>query len=307
MVITKDFKKSDIENLQLQELEIIFPKSEKEILQQIANVNILFGNPPMIQKYINIADNLEWFQSSFAWIDSLVKQNLKQDYILTNVKDTYGKEMSEYVFAYILMLRKQVLENIEYQKDNFWNQKPYPSVQHQTIAIMWTWSIGKQIAKTAKSFWMKTIGLRTKNQAVEYFDEIYTYQNIENFLSQADYVIWVLPSTKDTHDIINKTTLSHMKKTCIYINVWRWNNVNEEDIIYAVENKVIAFAVLDVFKVEPLPKESKLWNITNLIITPHISGYMESTGRILEIFWNNYNKFIWGKELDYLIDFKKWY
>jgi phosphoglycerate dehydrogenase-like enzyme len=172
---------------------------------------------------------------------------------------------------------------------------------------MWTWSIGKEIARTAKSFGMKTIWLRTKNESVEYFDEIYTFDKIKTFLSDADYVVWVLPNTKDTQDIINERTLSYMKNTAVYINVWRWSNVNEDDIINALNNKTIAYAVLDVFKTEPLPKDSPLWNIENLIITPHISGYIESTQRMLEIFETNYNKFISWEELDYQIDFKKWY
>lgn len=237
----------------------------------------------------------------------MVWENLRNDYILTNVKETYGKEISEYIFSYILLLEKQVLENLEYQKNKVWNQRPHPSIKNKTIAIMWTWSIWKEIAKVAKIFGMKTIGFRTINENVDYFDSIYTQENIKEFCSQADYLISVLPNTDSTKDIINKTTLSFMKKTSVFMNVGRGDNVNEDDLLNALQNKDISFAVLDVFKQEPLPQEHTFWNLENIIITPHISGYISNNDRIVEIFWKNYKKFIAWKQLDYQIDFKKWY
>ena len=307
MVLNRDSLESEIKKLNLSDLEIIIPESEEEIIDNIKDVNIILWNPYIVKKYLHLADNLVWLQSIFAWVDVLVSEDLRSDYILTNVKETYGKEMSEYVFTYILMLKKQVRENIEYQKNKNWNQYAYPSLQRETISIMWTWSIWKEIARVAKAFWMKTIWLRTKDEAVEYFDEIYTFDNIQNFCSQADYVVSVLPNTNFTKNIINKTTLSYMKKTSVFINVWRWDNVNEDDLVECLKNKSISFAILDVFKEEPLPKEHIFWTLDNIIITPHVSWYIENSDRIVEIFWDNYKKFVKWEPLDYIIDFKRGY
>ena len=98
-----------------------------------------------------------------------------------------------------------------------------------------------------------------------------------------------------------------MKKSSVFINVGRGNNVNENDLIKALKNKDISLAILDVFKKEPLPINHDFWNMENLIITPHISGYSYNNCKIIKIFWQNYNKFISWKKLKYQIDFEKWY
>lgn len=97
LIITRDQKlfKSEIEKLNLPDLEIIAPMNESEFLNNIKDVNIILANPPIAKNYINMANNVVWLQSTFAGIDSLILDNLRKDYILTNVKNTYWKIMSE--------------------------------------------------------------------------------------------------------------------------------------------------------------------------------------------------------------------
>lgn len=308
LVLTKDqqeFKKK-LDKLNLPKLDIIAPKNNKEIEENIAKANIILGNPPIIKKYLAKAKKLAWVQSSFVGIDSLVDDNLRQDYILTNVKNTYGQAMAEYVFSYILMLQRAVIENIYAQKKKRWNEKCYVSLENKIIGIIGAGSIGKQIAKVAKAFKMMTYGLRSQNKKTEYFDKIFTLKNIKEFLNKSDFVVSVLPNTKKTTNIINKKTLKLMKKSAIFMNIGRGNAVNEDDLKDAVKKGIIEAAVLDVFKKEPLPKNNPLWNLENVYITPHISGYVMSN-KIFEIFEENYNRFIQGKKLKYRIDFKKGY
>lgn len=304
--VRNEFRK-DLEKLNLPDLEIIIPENEEEIIKNIWEVNILFWNPPITKKYIHLAKNLVWFQSSFAWIDSLCSPEMRKDYILTNVKETYWKEISEYIFWYLIMLEKQFLDDLKSQKNKIWNQRPIWAIKNKTIGIMWTWSIWKEIARIWKSFGMQTLWYRSKQEDVENFDKIYTKDSQKDFFWKSDYIVCVLPNTCSTNDIINKETLWLMKKECIFINVGRWASVNEMDLYNSLKNKEIAFAVLDVFKQEPLPENHPFWEVENIIITPHISWYISNNDRIIEIFCENYKKYNSWKELDYVIDFEKWY
>lgn len=299
-----DFEKL-VRDYNLPDLEIVVATNETEIAEKIWDANIVLTNPLVSKDYIHLGNKIEWIQSTFAWVDALVAPKMKRDYILTNVKDTYGKHMSEYVFAYILMLEKKIFHNLEKQKNKHREREPYPTIREKTIVILGTWSIGKVIAKVAKTFGMKTIWYKTNTNAVEYFDEIYTVNNKKECFAQADYLVSVLPSTSHTKHIIDAEALKWMKKSAWLMSVWRGSNIDENALVDALESQQIAWAVLDVFEVEPLPQESPLWTMENIFISTHVAGYVEDNARLVEIFANNYKKFHAGKDLDYVIDFER--
>jgi phosphoglycerate dehydrogenase-like enzyme len=303
--VKKSFQKKLLK-LNLKNLEIIIPKNEDEIRENIGKANIILGAPPIIKDYLNEAKNLAWVQSTFAGVDSLISKELKQDYVLTNVKDTYGEMMAEYTIGYILLFKKKILQNIQNQQNKIWQEEPDDTLKNEAIGIVGTGSIGKVIAKRSKTFGLKTYGFRSKNEPVKHFDKIFTKENLKDFLSQSDYIVSVLPRTKDTDDFFDKKTFSMMKKSAVFINIGRGNAVVENDLVEALNKKIISKAVVDVFKEEPLPKNSILWKTPNLFITPHISGYTISN-MIFKIFEENYNRFISNKELLYKIDFNKGY
>lgn len=299
--------KEEVISLGLNNADIYAPEDEEWILEHIVDADIIFWNPLIVQEYINKAKNLKWMQSSFAWIDAMVQEWLQTDYTLTNVKDVYGAIMSEYVLGYILVKEKEILWNIENQKNKNWAPKAYPSLTNKTIWIMGTGSIWSHIAKMTQAFWMKTLWYGSSDVSKECFDVMYTQETIQEFLSQCDYVVSVLPNTDATKWIINKDVFSQMKPSGIFMSLWRWANLIEEDLIEAIKTKEIAGAVLDVFQIEPLPKDSELWSLENVFITPHISGYDEDNESILKIFSENYKRFISWQDLIHKIDFNKGY
>ena len=297
---------STLNSFDLPELDMVVAKSESDIENHIGRCNILLANPPIAKNWINRADNLVWMQSTFAGIDALVVPDLKRGYRLTNVRDTYGDVMSEWVFSYILMFHKKVLENLEWQKESSWNQIPYKTVAEKTLCLLGTGSIGKHIAKVAKAFGMKTYGLNSNGSNVEYFDNTFTKAEVHKFLPKCDFVVSVLPNTKDTKNFIDKNFLGFMNQDAVFMSIGRGDNVNEDDLVEALRGTKIKAAVLDVFKTEPLPADSELWHVPNLFITPHVSGYSLSK-EIFEIFKENYMKFYRGEELLYQVDFDKGY
>jgi phosphoglycerate dehydrogenase-like enzyme len=308
LILTRDQEEFEnaIRAFELPELQIFAPKTEAEIEKLIPEANIFLGVPPLAQKYVNQATRLKWMQSTFSGIDALVDDKLRSDYILTNVKDTYGEIMSEYVLAYILMFEKEILENIAHQRQKQWNQKPYRTLAEKTLGVMGTGSIGKQIGKVAKHLGMKTLGFRTNAGAVEHFDSTYTKNTLPEFLANSDYVVSILPKTPETMQLINKDTFRLMKTSAVFISIGRGDNVCEADLVTALRTQEIKAAVLDVFQEEPLPEKHVLWTLPNAYITPHVSGYYNSD-KIYEIFRDNYLRFLKGEELLHRVDFEKGY
>ena len=126
------------------------------------------------------------------------------------------------------------------------------------------------------------------------------------FLQRGDYVVSVLPSMPETRGCLNRALLEDLKPGAVFMNLGRGDAVVEEDLLGVLRQRQIKAAVLDVFSVEPLPKDSPLWNEPNLYLTPHVSGYSISQ-EIFRIFAENYRRFLSGEELMYLVDFSRGY
>ena len=291
--------------LNLPDLEILAPRDADGIRQNIERANIMLANPPLAKNYINDAENVKWMQSTYAGVDAMNAEGLRKDYVLTNIREVYGPPLAEYTFAYILAFRKEISENRAYQKEHLWKQRLAGMISGQTLCVVGAGSIGKEIAKIGKAFGMRTIGYRSTNQPIEFFDEIYA-GDLKQCVALGDYVVSVLPNTKQTDDIFNAEVFASMKNTAVFINIGRGNAVNEVDLIAALKERKIAKAVLDVFKAEPLPADSPLWNTENLYLTPHMAGYIFND-RELEIFAENYRRFCAGEDLMYRVDFAKGY
>lgn len=309
LIVTRDVQdwEQALNKYAFDDLDAIVTNDDSKVSELISSVEIIFGIPFLASPHIDKAINLKWFQSSFAGVDALTKEGLKRDYKLTNVKDTYGKPMAEYAFTYILGLRRQINENLKWQDEKKWNQFPYPVIESQTIGIVGTGAIGKEIAKIAKAFGMNTIGLKNSPGQVEYFDKCFdTTQKIEFLKQDLDYIISILPATPDTEDFFDSDAFEQIESKPIFMNIGRGNNVNEDDLCQALDSGLISKAILDVFKQEPLDPESALWHQKNLIITPHTSGYVGNEN-VFKICEDNYARYLAGGELKYQIDFDKGY
>jgi phosphoglycerate dehydrogenase-like enzyme len=295
-----------LHSLSLPDLEIVIGRNEPMIREHIAKCTILLANPLIAKTYINEAYTLKWMQSVFAGVDSMISSDLKQDYMLTNVRDTYGEVMAEYVFGYILMFHRKIVEHIDWQRQRNWNQMAYDSLSKKVMCVLGTGSIGMEIARIGKAFNMITYGLNSTGAGAPNFDETFTFDAAAEYLGKSDYVVNVLPSTQHTRGMINKEFLALFRKESVFINVGRGDALIEDDLVQALERAAIGAAVLDVFHKEPLPESSRLWSVPNLYITPHDSGYTISKN-IFAIFKENYLRFIKDTPLLYQIDFNKGY
>ena len=292
----------------LSNLEIFAPESEAELSALVPECNIFLANPILVKKHISAASSLAWLQSVFTGVDALCADDMRQDYLLTNVREVFGQVMAEYVFAYILSLKRKVIENYQNQAKKDWVQEPYGMIRGKTIAVLGTGSIGREIASIARVFGMKVIGFSRSGQATDSFSQVYKSTSLLQEVAQADYVVSALPLTNETSGLLDREFFIAMNNAAVFINVGRGASVIEADLISALQEGEIANAVLDVFTQEPLPVDSQLWETEGLYITPHVSGYSSVEHHaVVKIFKQNYQLYLEGNELGYQVDFTKGY
>ncbi len=300
-----DYSKN-LQSKNLPELDISYPKNDMEIEVVITSADILLAEPPLAAKWINHAKKLRWMQSTFTGVDAMMASGLRQNYLLTNLRETYGTAIAEYTMGYILYLEKEIALNQHYQQQKRWEQRPTNVLTGKIIGILGTGSLGSEIARISKAFGLQTIGYRSSNQPQENFDRIVSGEDLQELLRASDYIIATLPATQATTHLLDTVAFEQMKETAIFISVGRGNIVDEKVLVGAMKHHRIAAAVLDVFAEEPLAPKSPLWDMQNVYITPHNSGYILSD-RIFDVFEENYHRFRNGEELLYTVDFTKGY
>ena len=295
-----------LKKLALPNLKLISSISTSCSINHIQKANIILGQPNLVAQILEHANQLEWMQSTFAGVEDLCKQDKKTDYTLTGVKEIFGPLISEYVFAYILAIERNIFQTQVNQQDSSWISLSYRSLAGIRIGIFGLGSIGKHVAKTASYFRMKVTGLKRSSGEVEYVDQVFDLSKLDRFVEELDYLIITLPDTPDTKHIIDKSILSQMKKSAVIINVGRGSVIVEDDLAAALQNDRLRATVLDVFDHEPLSIDSPLWKMKNTIVTPH-NAALSFPEDIIKIFIDNYMNFINNRPLKYIVNFKLGY
>lgn len=264
----------------------------------------------LTESTLNKLPSLKWVQVFQTGVEHINLEKLEdRDILLTNVRGIYGNPISEYVMSFILYFMRDMERFIENQRLQIYNRDVLPDeAAGKTIVILGAGAIGREIAKKAKFFQMKVIGVNTTGLPVEEFDEMYTFDNRNQAIRQGDVVVALFPATDRTYHCITKEQFQLMKRSAYFINVGRADLIAEEDLIQALQQGMIKGAVLDVFNEEPLPKSSPLWEVDNLYLTPHISGKTKLFyQRCIDIFDENYRAFEAGDQLKYTFNYQKGY
>ena len=274
--------------------------------EHIEKADIILARPAYAALLLERAKKLRWLQSTFAGIEPLCCEGLRTDYILTGVKDVFGRLMSEYVFAYILARERSLFETKTNQDNKEWAPIPYQGLENLTIGIIGLGSIGKSIAATAAHFGMQVLGLKRTHDTVDKVNQLFLPSEKAVFLPLVDYLVVTLPATEQTTNFLDLADLKLMKPTSTLVSVGRGSNIDQDGLISALQRKYIGGAVLDVFQQEPLPATSPLWDMPNVYITPHNSAF-SFPAQITSLFCENYTRFLSGNKLKYIVEFANGY
>ncbi|GMG87439.1 D-2-hydroxyacid dehydrogenase [Biformimicrobium ophioploci] len=272
----------------------------------LANAEIVLGEPALVAPCLAQMPALKWVQSTFAGIEPFCRDGLRRDYQLTGIKGIFGPLMSEYVFGNILARERRIGQLAKQQEAKIWQPNRYRGLAGLTMGICGLGSIGQQIAATAKALGMRTLGWKRTPGPAANTDETFSGDQLAAMAARCDFLVSVLPDTPATQGLFNRALFEGMKGEALFINVGRGSAVVEEDLVQALEKRVIGGAVLDVFRQEPLPQDSPLWDCPGLVITPHCAAesFPEDIARI---FLGNLERWKRGQALEYLVDFERGY
>src|SRR5208282_2686032 len=231
------------------------------------------------------AQELKWIQAISAGVDRfLFPEFVASEVILTNTKGVYSSPCSDHVLAVVLSFARSFNRFARLQTAHKWQKFQMDELQGKTIGIIGLGNIGREIERKAKCFGMNVLAASRKTN---------NPSQLVPLLEQSDFVVLSLPLTRETRGLIGKENLSRMKKTAFLINIGRGQLIKEKELVTALRESKIAGAALDVFEQEPLPSDSELWDMENVIITPHIAGdSKQEMARILDIFCENLNRYV---------------
>lgn len=308
LVISEDSKiyAEMITELDFADLDFKACDNVEDAKKYVEDCNIILGEPARVAPVLDAAKRLQWVQSTWAGTDVLLSPNKRTDYVLTGVKGVFGSQISEYVFAYILALERNIFEVYENQKNRVWKNIPYEGLDERLIGVCGLGSIGRYVAKMAGNFEMNVWGYKRTYEEVTEVDRVFSETDFQEFLAKPDYIVITLPNTSKTFHLFDYDAFLTMKSSAVLINVGRGSVVDENSLIRALEEKLIGGAILDVFKKEPLPEESPLWSLPNVIITPHNSA-TSFPKDIIKIFTENYRRFVEKKPFQHVIEFSRGY
>jgi phosphoglycerate dehydrogenase-like enzyme len=269
-------------------------------------VDILLGEPGQIKNILASLPGLSWVQSIWAGIEPLLEPTLRRDYMLTNARGVFGGLMSEYVIGYLLAHERRMVQKLEAQKNKRWDGEDTGSLRGKTIGLLGVGSIGAEIAQAAKFFGMNVRGYTWSSETSNQVDQYYHGSDLSKFAKDLDYLVNILPNTKNTRKIVNADLLNALPPHALFINVGRGPAVDDSALLDALHQNRIAGAILDVFEKEPLPEDHPFWTTPNLLMTFHTAA-PSLPQDIAKIFIENYALFNEGRPLKYQVDFKKGY
>jgi len=276
----------------------VFLGSEKEAFEHPEIIDLMIGSRYFMKHEYASFSNLKFLQLNSAGYDRIPIEQLKERGVtICNARGVYGAPIAEWVVMQWLVALKQTHEVWMNQQDKQWKHRNVREAQGDKILILGTGDIASEITQRMKSFGVIIAGANTDGRKIDGFDFTYPLSLLGEYIADYDCVIITLPLNETTHRLIDEEMLSRMKPTAGIINIGRGGIIVEDALVNALNQQQIAYAALDVFAIEPLPTESKLWNALHCVVSPHISYSGQFTKeRLAKLTIENLTNFIEGKE-----------
>jgi phosphoglycerate dehydrogenase-like enzyme len=279
----------------------------EEIAALRDEVEILAGWPA--SDALVSAPHLRWYQQWSAGSDWLARypEAAERPFLVTNASGVHPVQIAEHAFAMMLAFARKQHEAVRHQAAREWKAPPGESLSElyeKTLLMIGLGAIGERIALVGHAFGMRVLGMRRRQGALPpVVEAVYPPDRLTDILPECDFVVLAPPLTRETRGMIGERELRSMRRTAFLVNVGRGKLIDEAALIRALQDGWIGGAGLDVFENEPLPQDSLLWDMPNVIITPHYAGasprYHE---RAMRLFMENLRRYRNGEELRNLVD-----
>jgi phosphoglycerate dehydrogenase-like enzyme len=264
----------------------------------------------------SLAPNLQWVQATSSGIGQFVK-NCGYDKSLpktlfTTARGVHAQPLAEFCLLSMLMWSKKLLHVQNEQKLKHWERFALTDLAGRTLGVVGVGAVGREVARAARAMRMHVIGVDQQVEGVEptslHVDELHPPAGLHQVLKRLEFLVLVTPHTPETEKMIGKKELALLPKGAVLINIGRGAVVDQKALIEALTSGHLGGAFLDVFEEEPLPPTSPLWEMPNVLVSPHSASTSDrENGRITDLFCENLRRFLAGEELLNRLDTEKLY
>ncbi|MEV0086385.1 D-2-hydroxyacid dehydrogenase [Saccharopolyspora sp. NPDC050642] len=256
------------------------------------------------------ADALRWVHAASAGVDRLLFPALQDsDVLLTNSRGVFDRPMAEYVLATVLAFAKDLHTTLRLQDRKQWQHRVTERVAGKSALVVGTGPIGRAIARQLTAAGLTVSGAgRVGRSGDPDFGDVHASSDLAHVICAFDYVVLAAPLTEQTKGLVDAEVLAHCRPTARLINVGRGELVVETDLIAALRSGQLGGAALDVFDTEPLPETSPLWEMPNVLVSPHMSG--DTIGwvdELVDLFLENLRSYTDGTQLRNVVDKQRGY
>ena len=282
----------------------VYARSGTVTPEQIAAATVVFGWPR--PEMMRGAASLKWFQTMWAGTEEY-SGFLPQGALFTSSSGSNSRSVAEHMLTSLLAVCRRLPAYLDSQRSHVWKDEgPMKTILGGTVLVAGAGHVGSDFAKLCQGLGAKTIGLkRTVSGPVEGFDQVQAMDQLDALLPQADVVALVLPHSPQTAGLMDARRIALMKDDAVLISAGRGSVLDQEALAAAMRGGKLWGAALDVATPEPLPSESPLWDVPNLLLTPHVAGGMRleiTRRRCVEMAQENLRRYLAGEELENIIE-----
>lgn len=291
--------------------ELYLTDDEDNAADHYPDAEVVYG---FGMKMARKSKNVKWLCVPSAGIDFVKPDSFaNKDCLLSNSSGAYGVTIAEHIIAVsLMMMRKLTVSYEETLRGEWGSHKPQKSLKGCRITVLGTGDIGGNFARRAKAFEPAAlIGVsRSGKSGEKCFDSVIKVTDLDTVLPRTDLLVMCLPGTEETEGILSRERLAMLCEGAYIVNIGRGSAIDEDALADRLEEGHLAGAALDVFRTEPLPKESRLWKTKNLLITPHLAGGLTleyTLNKNVDMFCEDLLNYAQGRPLKYLVDPRKGY
>lgn len=288
------------------ELEVLTSDDSAELQRLAPQADVWLGQPDLLASLLRQGHTPQWLQSTWAGITPLLAKGLPRHYRLSRAVGIFGQVMAEYMLTYMLNHERDVLARLLSQVERRWDDHPGRGLAGREVLIVGCGDIGQRVAEFLVPFEVSVRGIASTAREQAPFLEVGALADLPRLVTQADYVINLLPDTPATHDLYDAELLARFKPTALLINAGRGVAVVDADLVEALRQGHLAGAVIDVCRQEPLPSQHPFWTAWGLLLTGHSSA-PTSPPAMARVFVENLRLYQSGQMLRGEVDFSRGY
>jgi phosphoglycerate dehydrogenase-like enzyme len=288
------------------------PEQEARWLELLGQAQVLFDfDQTHLEDLPEVAPNVRWIQSTSSGIGPFVQRMnyiaRMPDTVFTRASGVHGQPLAEFCIMVMLMFRKELFRVLRDQKRKHWERYAGTDLEGRTLVVVGLGGVGQEVVRTAKALRMRVIGVDRPGFLFDPegldLDEFLPADEIHSVLSRAEHLVLIAPHTPETEGMIGAQELALMPEGAVLINIARGALVDENALVEALRSGHLAGAGLDVFAEEPLPRNSPLWEMPNVLVSPHSASTSDRENRRLtQLFCENLRRFLSGDPLINVLD-----